>query len=209
MSLETIFGLINLDKIAEVLFSLLSAFFSLETFTILYMLILVGGILFTFEYFFVKAYRLTIQATSGVMVDLDLTAPTEVALTGERVVVTPDTVEAYTREKQDLTDAQPFVDEVDKFIRFITLLQIVITLPFSLIYVPLIQWSVRRKMQASTPKKQIRTMLQLFYASNKITAVIKWLWTSVFRLFVALIMVILVVLLLLRWISSYLGGVLE
>lgn len=209
MSLETIIGLANLDKIAEIFFSLTSAFFSFETFFILYVLTVVGGILFTFEYYLVKAYRFHVQSTTGVMVDLDLTAPTEVAITGERIVVTPDTVESYLLEKQDLTDAKPFVDEVDKFVKFITLLQVFITLPFSLIYAPLLNWLVKRKMKIDTPKEQISIMLQLFYASNKITAVLKWLWTSVFFFTIVLIIILVIVLLLIGGLTFFVGGVLK
>lgn len=195
MSLETIFGLMNFDKIAEVFFSLTSAFFSFETLIILYLLTLVGGILFSFEYFLVKAYRANIQATSGVMVDLELKAPTEVAITGEREVLTPDTIESHLTENQDLKGVNPFVDEVDKFVTFITLLQIIVTLPFSIIYTPLMHWLVNRKVKVDTPKEQLNTMLQLYYASNKVTAVLKWLWTVVFTILIIVVIVAVVILL--------------
>ena len=208
MSLETIFGLVNLDKIAEIFFSLTSAFFSFETFLILYFLTIVGGILFSFEYFLVKAYRANIEATSGVMVDLELKAPTEVAITRERKVLTPDTVESHLPENQDLKDAQPFVDEVDAFVKFITLLQVLITLPFSLVYVPLMQWLIKRKVNLDTPKEQVNTMLQLFYASNKVTAVLKWVWASVFTFILTIIVSALTVLVLVFVISITFGGVL-
>lgn len=208
MSLETIFGLMNFDKIAEVFFALTSAFFSFETFIILYFLAIVGGILFSFEYFLVKSYRAHIQATSGVMLDLELKAPTEVKITGERVVVTPDTVESYLPDKQDLEDAKPFVDEVDKFVKFITLLQLIVTLPFSIIYAPLMYWVVNRKVKVNTPKERINTMLQLYYASNKVTAVLKWLWTTVFTILIVIVIVAAVILLVVGVFIISFGGVL-
>lgn len=209
MSLETIIGLVNLDKIAEIFFSITSAFFSFETFVILYALTLIGGILFTFEYFLVKAYRRNIQANSGVMVDLDLKAPIEVAITGERVVVTPDTVEAYLPENQDLTDAKPFVDEVDKFVKFITLIQLIITLPFSLIYAPVLNWLVTRKIKVDTSKEQISTMLQLYYASNKVTSILKWVWTTVFSFLTVLVLIVIILLLIIGGLSVFVGGTLK
>lgn len=209
MSLETIFGLVNLDKIAGIFFSLTSAFFSLETFTILYLIALVGGFLFSFEYFLAKRYRQTIQETSGVMVDLELKAPTPVTIDGKREVITPDTVEQYLPHNQDLSNVNPYIEEVDKFTKFLTVIQLLITLPFSIIYAPILHLVTKRKLSTVAPKRQVRVMLQLYYTSNKVTSILKWLWTIVLSILLIVTISVIAIATLLGGLWFLTGGVLS
>lgn len=203
--MEVIFGLMNIDKVTEIFFTLTSAFFSTETLIILYILTLIGGILFSFEYFLTQYYRQFIKGTSRVMVDTELQIPVEVTIEGHREVVSIDKIDKLT-EKPEVDNTNIFIDEIDGFIKFITFLQILITVPFSFIYVPLIREVLKRKISTSSSEKEIQKWLQLNTISNKITSLLKYMWTGVFFFLTLVVIVGLAILLVISGVVYFLGG---
>lgn len=203
--MEVIFGLMNIDKVTEIFFTLTSAFFSTETLIILYVLTLIGGILFSFEYFLTQYYRQFIKDTSRVMVDTELQIPVEVTIEGHREVVSIDTIDELA-EKPKVDNGNIFIDEIDGFIKLITFLQILITVPFSLIYVPLIRGVLKRKISTSSSDKEIQRWLQLYTISNKITSLLKYVWTGVFFFLTLVVIVGLAILMVIGGVVYFLGG---
>lgn len=203
--MEVIFGLMNIDKVTEIFFTLTSAFFSTETLIILYILTLIGGILFSFEYFLTQYYRQFIKGTSRVMVDTELQIPVEVTIEGHREVVSVDKIDELA-EKPKVDNGNIFIDEIDGFIKFITFLQILITVPFSLIYVPLIRGVLKRKITTSSLDKEIQRWLQLYTVSNKITSLLKYVWTGVFFFLTLVVIVGLAILMVIGGVVYFLGG---
>lgn len=195
----------NIDKVTEIFFTLTSAFFSTETLIILYILTLIGGILFSFEYFLTQYYRQFIKGTSRVMVDTELQIPVEVTIEGHREVVSVDKIDELA-EKPKVDNGNIFIDEIDGFIKFITFLQILLTVPFSLIYVPLIRGVLKRKITTSSLDKEIQRWLQLYTVSNKITSLLKYVWTGVFFFLTLVVIVGLAILMVIGGVVYFLGG---
>lgn len=177
-------SLFSIDKALDILFTFTSAFFSYKTLLLCYFISTIGGITFLLDYTFIRAYNRFLNTLDRYILDMESNV--------EQSNFDVDYDTGMRHCKVESENVYPFVDEMSSLTKFIMYLQILITLPLSLIYAPLvILWS-KKGYTDELIRSNYRNMVRTRKNRSIIISLIHSIWSFILVIITLCLLILLI-----------------